>query len=685
MTFFKKLTQTLMSLVLVVAIGVGLTACGGGSGGSSSSSSDGVPPSVYYTVTNLRDSGDGSLRAAILAVNQAPAGQYSGINFAVSGIIVLTANLPTINRKVLIDGTTAPGYVAANGPSVLLNFVTSYDGFNFYRGSEGSSMVALTIINSSTHGVTLKAKNITLRSNYIGLVSDGFPAGNHGSGVYIESSSGDNVIGTNPSSVSGAYSNVISGNRQHGIEINGSNGNTIQANIIGANPAGTAAMPNLGDGILVTAGASNNLIGGTAYFDAATQQYNNPTGNKGTVPIIAFAPPLGNLISGNTRNGVLIENRSEHNTLSGNFIGTDRTGNAAIPNLADGVLIRFADNNQLIGCTVVDQPFIYYNVVSGNGLNGIHLEDANNTTIQANFFGAAANNAGSVGNGLHGIMVTGNSTNVQVGGVIPLGNVAAGNARDGINVSGRVSGFTTFNTFGGLLAFQGAAPNLGNGLTMTSTGGNNNVRTNVFSGNCGNGIELSGDATGVTIAPNIVGPITSGASVLANTFCGSSVTQGNGLSGLLITDRANNNYIGGYDIDPSVIPQNTFSGNMGYGIEIIGNAHDNYVFNSAVGTNSARTGRLGNKLSGVFVGGSASNNYIGKYQNGRIREGNGNDLSANDRYGVEIGALATGTTVEDNCIGCNRDGRPANYMRNLFGTWLNLGGNSNVFTNNTVP
>lgn len=684
MTFFKKFTQTLTSLVLLVAIGVGLTACGGGSGGSSSSS-NGVPPSVYYTVTNLRDSGDGSLRAAILAVNQAPEGQYSGINFAVSGIIVLTANLPTINRKVLIDGTTAPGYVAANGPSVLLNFVTSYDGLNFYRGSEGSSLLALTIINSSTHGVTLKARNITLRSNYIGLVSDGFPAGNHGSGVYIESSSGDNVIGSNPTSVSGTYSNVISGNRQHGIEINGSHGNTIQANIIGANPEGMAAMPNLGDGILMTAGASNNLIGGTAYFDAATQQYNNPTGNKGTVPIIAFAPPLGNLISGNTRNGVLIENRSEHNTLSGNFIGTDKTGNAAIPNLADGVLIRFADNNQLIGCTVVDQPFIYYNVVSGNGLNGIHLEDANNTTIQANFFGAAANNAGTVGNGLHGIMVTGNSTNVQVGGVIPLGNVSAGNTQDGINVSGRVSGFTTFNTFGGLLAFQGAAPNRGNGLTITSTGGNNNVRTNVFSGNCGNGIELSGDATGVTVAPNIVGPITSGGSLLANTFCGSSVTQGNGLSGLLIKDRANNNFIGGYDIDPSVIPQNTFSGNMGYGIEIIGNAHDNYVFNSAVGTNSVRTERLGNKRSGIYVGGSASNNYIGKYQNGRIREGNGNDISANDTYGVEIGVAATGTTVEDNCIGCDRSGQAAGYMRNLIAPWLNLGNVSNVFTNNTTP
>lgn len=676
--FFKPFSLFLLALLF----SVGLVGCGGGGGGASNNV---VPPSTYYTVTTLRNAGEGSLRAAITAVNQAPAGQYSAINFAVAGVIALAEDLPAITGKVLIDGTTAPGYNAGNGPSVFVNFVGSYNGLNFNAGSEGSTLLALSVINSNTHGVTLNAGSITLRSNYIGLIAKGFPAGNRGSGVYIPSTSSGNVIGTNLTSVSGDYSNVISGNHQNGIEIRGSSNNTIQANMIGTDPDGLSAQPNRGDGILLTDGASNNLIGGTDYYDAASQRYNNPTGNKGTTAIVAFAPPLGNLISGNVRNGVLIQTNSDGNTLSGNFIGTDKTGNSAIPNLLDGVLIRFAANNKLIGCTVVDEPFIYYNVISGNGLNGIHLEDANNTTIQANFFGAAANNAGAVGNGLHGIMVTGSSENVQVGGVIPLGNVSAGNARDGINVSGRVNKFTTFNTFGGLLAFQGAAPNLGNGLTITSTGGNNNVRTNVFSGNCGHGIELSGDATGVTVAPNIVGPVTNGGRVLANTGCGSSVTKGNGLSGLLITDRANNNYIGGYDIDPSVIPQNTFSGNMRYGIEIIGNAHDNFVFNSAVGTTATRTQRLGNVLSGIYVGGLASNNYIGKYQNGLIRVGNGNDISANDQYGVEIGEFATGTTVEDNCIGCNRDGRPANYMRNLVGTWLNRGDGSNVFNNNTTP
>ena len=89
----------------------------------------------------------------------------------------------------------------------------------------------------------------------------------------------------------------------------------------------------------------------------------------------------------------------------------------------------------------------------------------------------------------------GSSRNTQVGGVIPLGNVSAGNGQNGIEVTGTVSGFTTFNTFGGLLAFKGAAPNGNDGLLITSTGGSNLARTNVFSGNRNNGIELAGNAS----------------------------------------------------------------------------------------------------------------------------------------------------------------------------------------------
>ena len=93
----------------------------------------------------------------------------------------------------------------------------------------------------------------------------------------------------------------------------------------------------------------------------------------------------------------------------------------------------------------------------------------------------------------------------------------------------------------------------------------------MFSGNKKNGIELAGDAAGVTIDPDIVGLTTDGGAALPN-----------GGDGLLIDDAAHDNVIGGSR--RSVIPQNTFSGNAGYGLAIIGEAHKNHVFGSFIGT-----------------------------------------------------------------------------------------------------
>ena len=91
--------------------------------------------------------------------------------------------------------------------------------------------------------------------------------------------------------------------------------------------------------------------------------------------------------------------------------------------------------------------------------------------MQGNFFGTGADNTALVGNRLNGILVEGSSGDTQVGGVIPLGNVSAGNGRNGIEVTGTAHGFTTFNTFGGLLAFKGAAPNGRDGLLITRPAG----------------------------------------------------------------------------------------------------------------------------------------------------------------------------------------------------------------------
>jgi hypothetical protein len=284
--------------------------------------------------------------------------------------------------------------------------------------------------------------------------------------------------------------------------------------------------------------------------------------------------------------------------------------------------------------------------------------------VQGNFFGIGANNIAIVPNRLDGIRVDGTSTTTQVGGVIPLGNVPAGNGRNGIEVAGQARGFITFNTFGGLLAFKGAAPNGWDGLLITSTGGDNLARTNVFSGNRGNGIELAGHARGVTIDPDIAGLTTSGRAALPN-----------GGDGALIDGAAHGNVVGGSL--HSVTPQNTFSGNKGYGLAITGRAHGNRVFGSFIGAEIGGVSALGNQQGGILIGGRAYRNSIGR------RGGRPSDLiSGNTGNGVTLGPGSRVNRAINNFIGLNRFGRA---LPNTGRAIVNLGHANLIRRNRYLP
>jgi len=577
-----------------------------------------------------------------LSSRRTSAAGSSDIVFSIQGTITLASDLPAIVTKTTIDGTYAPSF-GGTTPVVEIN-ANGHAGVVFAAGSAGSQLLGVAVDNAGGDGVTLEANAITLNADYIGVNLAGVAFGNRGDGVYISSTSSNDLIGLNPSAASGVVANVISGNTGNGLSMHGSSGNTVVDNRIGTNAAGSSAIANGGDGIWMTATSHGNEIGGTAYVDTATGQTNNPTGNKGQVPAVFVVPPLGNLISGNGQNGVQIDLGSQSNVLNGNFIGTTADGDAALGNAADGVLISHADDNTLAGCVFVENPFVYYNVLAGNGLNGLHITSSNSILVQANFFGAGANNTTLVPNKGDGILVDGSSQTVQVGGVIPLGNVSAGNGRNGIEVAGTAAYFTTFNTFGGLLAFKGAAPNGNDGLLITSTGGNQTVRTNVFSGNAENGIEIGGDASGVNVDPDMVGLNTVGNAVLPNQN-----------DGLLIDGTAHDNVIGGYL--SSVISQNTFSGNGMYGVAIAGAAHDNQVFNGYIGTSVSGLTGLGNRAGGVYIGGTATKNTIGGTNTDQTMP-QSNLISANFGNGVTLGSGSSSSQILNNGIGRNRVGLP---------------------------
>jgi parallel beta-helix repeat protein len=601
-------------------------------------SKDGALPAITVAVTNMKDSGTGSLRAAIQAVNTRQAA-HAVITFAVSGTIRLASDLPQIRTDVAIDGSSAPQYA---GKPVVEVDANSHGGLVFRSGSAGSKLLALAIANAKGNGVTLNAGSITLNLNYIGLNLKGVAFGNSGDGIYVSAASSNNRIGLNRSGASGAVANVISGNAGDGLSLHGSSGNVIAANRIGTNPTGKFAIANGQNGIWLTA-SSGNEIGGTRFVDSRTGQANNPTGSKGTVTPVFVVPPDGNLVSGNANNGILIDKGSQQNTLNGNFIGTTADGDAAIANSADGVRIVGAPNNSLIGCKFRNNPFVYYNVMSGNLGNGLHITSSDSVLVQGNFFGTGANNSTVVANNGDGILIDHSSQSTQVGGVIPLGNVSAGNVRNGIEVAGTAAGFITFNTFGGLLAFKGAAPNGNDGLLITATGGNQLARTNVFSGNMNNGVEIGGDASGVTIGPDIIGLSTKGNSLLPN-----------GNDGVRIDGTAHGNFIGDYD--RSVIPQNTFSGNLGYGLAIVDGAHDNQVLNNFVGLDVAGLAALSNQRGGIYVGAYAAHNVIGGSSSDPNKPKK-NLISGNVGDGVTLGKGSTYTAVIDNWIGLDRRGK----------------------------
>lgn len=218
------------------------------------------------------------------------------------------------------------------------------------------------------------------------------------------------------------------------------------------------------------------------------------------------------------------------------------------------------------------------------------------------------------------------------------------------------------------MAFKGGAANGNDGLLITATGGNQTVRTNVFSGNANNGIEIAGDASGVAVDPNIAGLSTTGGNLVPN-----------GNDGLLIDGTAHGNSIGGYL--SSVIPQNTFSGNGGYGVAILGQAHDNQVFNNYIGTDVPGLIARGNRLGGVYVGGTATNDSIGGPSTGPSTPQT-NLISGNAGNGVTLAPGTSFIQVIDNWIGLDRFG--AKVLANSGLPIVSAGSVNDTITGNTT-
>ena len=632
---------------------------------------------LTFTVTSLADSDDASagdgvcqtssgngavctLRAAIQEAN-ANAGADT-IVFNIPGAvqtITLSTVLPTITQPVVIDGANsvttrvqirgssylANGLDVTGGNSDIKNLVIGHFLTAIRLEINGGNSVSGCYIGLNTAGTAADA-------NYQGIVIDNVPNNTIG----LTTAGGGNVIsGNNASNASKANVDILGAN---------ATGNVVQNNFIGTNAAGTAAITPVADYGVRVYGGDNNTIGGTT---AATR----------------------NIISGNAY-GVELQAANANdvpsgNKIQGNYIGTDVSGTAKIPNPSAGVLLDDAPSNFVGGITNTPGTGAG-NVISGNGNVGIRVNASiplggttpptgGSNSIQGNLIGLDKTGTTALGN-QDGIFIF-NARATLIGGAADgARNVISGNGLPamfgyGIYLSNADGTIIKGNSIGtditGLLGRGNGSLGILLVAANTQIGGRTASERNVIAANGAGGINLT--STGNVIEGNTIGLAADGATVLGNSFYGVQITgTGNTLGGT------------------ATGAGNVISGNGGDGVQVSGGSHT--IQGNLIGTDSTGTLDKGNTNDGIAIT-DAENIQVGGTATGAR-----NVIAGNDRYGISFSLTGSGTfsgtAIEGNTIGLQADGTSALgngsdgvHVDALYGTsaFNTLGGTSSAQAN----
>lgn len=484
----------------------------------------------------------------------------------------------------------------------------------------------------------------TVQGNRIGTNGTGTAAlGNEGEGILVYRSSGTQIGGSKA-----GEGNLISGNSD-GVLLWSDDasrpvsGTVLQGNLIGTNFNGTTAIPNRARGIQLTGTATENQIGGNT-------------------------PQAQNTISGNMMDGVILfGDETTNNTLHGNYIGTNHAGDAALPNGGSGVHVEDAGGN-FIGRR--DGGTFARNVISGNTADGITIVGilAIANTIQANLIGLDATGTTAIPNGLNGVVLEDASETTIGGEKTNDRNVISGNMENGIFIGGITANDNEVhqNYIGLNLEGNKAVGNSLSGIVLEDAAENSIGKVegtsplrNYIGGNGEHGILVTGPVAELNlIQANYIGIGADGTTKVGNT-----------LSGVSIVD-APNNRVGTYQ--SAALGGNVISSNSRSGILLQGQGSTgNHIFGNAIGTNG--TGvyvagtSFGNAENGVHIL-NAKDNFIGgtkrnaNFSAGRPTQAIPNTLSLPDTLppnlivsnildGIRVeGATATGNRILDNTI-----------------------------------
>lgn len=642
----------------------------------------------------------------LAASNNVIGGESTGARNLISGNRLMGIDLSGAGT---MSNTVLGNYIGVNasGTAAVSNTFGVYiSGGATNNVIGGESTGARNLISGNTEGIEIWGTGTTSNTvlgNYIGVNASGTAAlGNTLEGVYITGGASNNVIGGESASAR----NLISGN-EHGIKISDADttGNRVLNNYIGVNPSGMAGLGNTLDGVYITGGAANNVIGGEStgarnlisgngygidLFGVGTMS-NTVSGNyigvnvSGTAAVTntygiyisggATNNVIGgesagarNLISGNGYGIEIWGTGTTSNTILGNYIGVDVSGTAAISNKRDGIYITGGAANNVIGGKAPGAR----NLISGNqgyGVDIVGTGTASNAVL-GNYIGVNLSGTAALSNTYGVVIISGAANNVIGGDNAGAGNLISGNTNGGIAIGGigtvsntvlgnyigvNIGGTTAVSNIDGVMIYGGAANNV--------IGGESAGARNLISGNTNSGIWLQDvDTGGNRVLGNLIGVDVSGTTAVSNTY------------GVYITNGAANNVIGG----ESAGARNLISGNTLGGIAIVGvGADGNTVLGNYVGVNVSGILQVGNQ-NGVYIGGGAQGNRIGG-----TTSGDRNLISGNTDSGVIITDTGTtANTIVGNYLGVAADGLLP--LGNSIGVQINAARANTIGISNTI-
>lgn len=348
-------------------------------------------------------------------------------------------------------------------------------------------------------------------------------------------------------------------------------------------------------------------------------------------------------------------------TLEANFLGVDANGTVARPN-GNGVTVFGGNANSgkgfdnpgsaaLIGGLRPEQR----NLISGNRRDGVLVVHAR-VSVQSNFIGTTASGAAALGNGRHGIVIDGDTSQARIGtfidGFSPLTRpIIAGNGGSGIVLAGGRFHQVTSCFIGTDASGTSAIPNSEHGVEVrnsTTSGFSGDERgslfLNVIAGNGLNGVLLL--SGGYRLDGNIIGLAADRATPLGNKANGIQIVgasaAGNSIG--LVYDSFNRAFFG---------RGNVVSGNRVHGV-LVQNSTASIIGNrigvDATGTRAAGNGGDGVRLEEARAG-------IGAPADFRSASGLGNVISGNGGNGLTF--LRSGGTVFAGRIGTDLNGQSA--------------------------